>query len=74
MWLLTSWKNIKSFRDEKGYCSITYRESTGTSVDSFSILNPAAPSSTTAESTTGYTLQTSLDLVNAIKPPVINPI
>ena len=42
-------------------------------MDSFSILNPAAPSSTTAESTTGYTLQTSLDFVNAIKPPVINP-
>lgn len=45
-------------RDEEGYCSISYKESSGTTIDAFSILNPAAPSSSTAEASTGQCIKT----------------
>jgi len=45
-------------RDEEGSCSISYKESTGTTIDAFAIFNPAASTASTAESTSGACILT----------------
>jgi len=42
-------------RDAEGYCSVTYSETSGTTIDAFSLLNPAA-AGPAGESTTGVCL------------------
>ena len=46
------------FRDEEGYCGISYVEASGQTIDTFSILSPpiAPAPSATAVSTTGKSL------------------